>query len=126
MLVWKLLAFWREALAEFLYGAGFHVSIVNPARIKGFAKSELLRTKTDSIDAALIASFCVAMKPSLWIPTAPEVKELQAVLRWLEPVLAMATQEQNRLETATSTVAGLTLAHLEYLIMATKTDQKTH
>jgi transposase len=38
-----------EALAEFLYGEGFQVSIVNPARIKGFAKSELLRTKTDSI-----------------------------------------------------------------------------
>ncbi|WP_445174985.1 IS110 family transposase, partial [Microcoleus sp.] len=27
-----------EALAEFLYGDGFQVSIVNPARIKGFAK----------------------------------------------------------------------------------------
>ncbi|MEG4003928.1 IS110 family transposase [Microcoleus sp. SVA1_B3] len=67
-----------EALAEFLYGAGFQVSIVNPARIKGFAKSELLRTKTDSVDAALIARFCAAMKPSLWTPTAPEVKELQA------------------------------------------------
>ncbi len=53
-----------EALAEFLYGEGFQVSIVNPARIKGFAKSELLRTKTDSVDAALIARFCAAMKPS--------------------------------------------------------------
>jgi transposase len=31
-----------EALAEFLYGEGFQVRIVNPARIKGFAKSELL------------------------------------------------------------------------------------
>ena len=78
MLVWKALASWREALAEFLYGAGFQVSIVNPARIKGFAKSELLRTKTDSVDAALIARFCAAMKPDLWTPTAPEVKELQA------------------------------------------------
>jgi transposase len=52
-----------EALAEFLYGEGFQVSIVNPARIKGFAKSELLRRKTDSVDAALIARFCAAMKP---------------------------------------------------------------
>lgn len=67
-----------EALAEFLYEAGYQVSIVNPARIKGFAKSELLRTKTDSVDAALIARFCAAVKPSFWTPTAPEVKELQA------------------------------------------------
>jgi hypothetical protein len=78
MLVWKLLAFLREALAEFLYTAGFQVSIVNPAPIKGFAKSELLLTKTDSVDSALIARFCAAMKPALWTPTAPEVKELQA------------------------------------------------
>jgi len=104
-----------EALAEFLYGEGFQVSIVNPARIKGFAKSELLRTKTDSVDAALIARFCAAMKPSLWTPTAPEVKELQALLRRLESVTEMMTSEQNRLETATPTVAALTLEHLEYL-----------
>jgi transposase len=104
-----------EALAEFLYGEGFQVSIVNPARIKGFAKSELLRTKTDSVDAALIARFGVAMKPSLWTPTAPEVKELQALLRRLESVTEMMTSEQNRLETATPTVAALTEEHLDYL-----------
>lgn len=115
MLVCKPLEFWREALAEFLYGAGFQVSIVNPARMKGFAKSELLRTQTDSVDAALIARFCAAMKPSLWTPTAPEVKELQALLRRLESVAEMMTSEENRLETATSTVAALTLAHLDYL-----------
>jgi len=50
MLAGKLLAFGHEALAEFLYGEAFQVSIVNSA-IKGFAKSELLRTKTDSVDA---------------------------------------------------------------------------
>lgn len=55
------------------------------------------------------------MKPSLWTPTAPEVKELQALLRRLESVTEMMTSEQNRLETATPTVAALTLEHLEYL-----------
>ena len=55
------------------------------------------------------------MKPELWIPTTPEVKELQALLRRLESVTEIMTSEQNRLETATSTVTGLTLAHLEYL-----------
>ncbi len=104
-----------EALAEFLYGAGFQVSIVNPARIKGFAKGELLRTKTDSVDAALIARFCAAMKPSLWTPTPLEVKELQALLRRLESLTQMYQQEKNRLETATETVAKLTKAHLKYI-----------
>ena len=91
------------------------VSVVNPARIKGFAKSELLRTKTDSVDAALIARFCAAIKPSLWKPTPLEVKDLQALLRRLESLTEMYQQEENRLETATATVAKLTKAHLDYI-----------
>lgn len=104
-----------DALAEFLYKAGYQVSVVNPARIKGFAKSELLRTKTDSVDAALIARFCAAIKPSFWKPTPFEVKELQALLRRLESLTQMYQQEENRLETATVSVAKLTRAHLEYI-----------
>jgi transposase len=104
-----------DALAEFLYEAGYQVSVVNPARIKGFAKSELLRTKTDSVDAALIARFCAAIKPSLWKPTPLEVKDLQALLRRLESLTEMYQQEENRLETATETVAKLTKAHLDYI-----------
>ena len=104
-----------DALAEFLYEAGYQVSVVNPARIKGFAKSELLRTKTDSVDAALIARFCAAIKPSLWKPTPPEVKDLQALLRRLESLTEMYQQEENRWETATATVAKLTKAHLDYI-----------
>jgi transposase len=104
-----------DALAEFLYEAGYQVSVVNPARIKGFAKSELLRTKTDSVDAALIARFCAAIKPSLWKPAPPEVKDLQALLRRLESLTEMYQQEENRWETATETVAKLTKAHLDYI-----------
>jgi transposase len=104
-----------DALAEFLAALGFGVSIVNPARIKGFAKSELLRTKTDSVDAALIARFCAAIKPALWQPTAPEIKELQALVRRLDSLQEIVTAEQNRLETATATVAELTQSHLDYL-----------
>ena len=44
-----------DALALFLYLAGHQVSIVNPARIVAFRKSEGGRTKTDKQDAKLIA-----------------------------------------------------------------------
>ncbi len=104
-----------DALAEFLYSASFAVSVVNPARIQGFAKGELLRTKTDSVDAALIARFCAAIKPELWKPTAPEIKELQALVRRLDSLQEMVTAEHNRLETATTKVAELTQSHLTYL-----------
>jgi transposase len=42
-----------HGLAGHLYDEEFSVSIVNPTRIKGFAQSELLRTKTDKQDALL-------------------------------------------------------------------------
>ncbi|MCS5710662.1 IS110 family transposase [Candidatus Berkiella aquae] len=55
-----------EPLAEFLIDNHFKVSTVNPARIKGFAMSELIRTKTDKSDASLIARFCETMSPEDW------------------------------------------------------------
>ncbi len=56
-----------EAVAEFLADAGFGVSVVNPAQIKAFGGSRLLRTKTDRVDARLIAEFCQALQPPPWV-----------------------------------------------------------
>ena len=50
-----------EALARFLHDAGHSVSVTNPARIKAFVQSELLRTKNDKTYAKLIARFCEKM-----------------------------------------------------------------
>lgn len=110
--------------AEFLFYAGHTVSIVNPARIKGFAKGELIRTKTDKVDAALIARFCVAIRPVAWTPLPEELKELQALLRRLESLMDIYQQEENRLETATLAIAASIKEHLEHLqqlIKETKT-----
>ena len=44
---------YSEAVATALADAGWAVSVVNPARIAGFAQSELSRNKTDKADAKL-------------------------------------------------------------------------
>jgi hypothetical protein len=41
----------------------------------------LLRTKTDAVDAALIARFCKSQSPEPWIPPLPEIRVLQALIR---------------------------------------------
>jgi transposase len=46
---------YSEDLVTFMYDLGHNVSVVNPAQIKAFGKSELLRNKTDKSDAAMIA-----------------------------------------------------------------------
>ncbi len=57
-----------EKVSLFLYQQGYKVSVVNPTRIKAYAKSEGLRTKTDKLDSAVIARFCKAQSPSAWHP----------------------------------------------------------
>ena len=87
-------------LAEYLVEQGFYVSVVNPAKIAAFAKSELSRAKTDKADAKLIARYALAMQPAPWTPPPREIRELQALLRRVEHLLEMQRMEQNRLETA--------------------------
>ena len=86
-----------DSLATYLHEAGHIVSVVNPAAIKAYAQSHLSRTKTDRVDAALIAGFCSERRPPAWTPPAPEVQELQAVVRRLESLIEMRVAEENRL-----------------------------
>jgi transposase len=87
-------------LAEFLVNSGHSVSVVNPAKIKAFAKSELSRLKTDKADAKLIARYALEKQPALWTPPPPNMIELQALLRRIEHLLEIRQMEQNRLDTA--------------------------
>lgn len=91
-----------ESLANFLYQNKFIISVVNPARIKGFGMSELSRTKNDRADAKLIARFCKAMNPAAWQPIKPEYKELQQLVRRLEDLKILLQIEKNHLEAAIS------------------------
>jgi len=89
---------WSEAVALDLHEGGHIVSIVNPSRIKAFAKSEMLRTKTDKVDAALIARFCKLHQPEPWVPPAPEILVLQGLVRRYQSLLQMRIEEENRLD----------------------------
>ena len=93
-------ASYGDELALFLYLAGHTVSIVNPARIKGFAQSQLQRNKTDQLDATLIARFCQQQAPEAWTPPPAEIQQLRALMRRLAALQEMRQQEVNRLEQA--------------------------
>jgi len=104
-----------EELATYLHDLGHTVSIVNPARVKGFAQSELIRTKTDSVDAGLIARFCLAMKPEPWQPPSLEIRRLQALVRRAEALINMRIQEENRLGVSHDSVETSIKEHISYL-----------
>jgi transposase len=85
-----------EAVATALVDGGHRVSIVNPAAVKAFAQSQLRRTKTDGVDAEVLADFCAAMTPAGWTPWPAEVRALQGLVRRRDAVQEMLTQERNR------------------------------
>jgi transposase len=88
---------YSDQVALALHQAGHTVSVVNPARIAAYAKSQLARNKTDPSDAALIARFCQREQPAAWTPPPPEVQELRALVRHREALQQMRQQEANRL-----------------------------
>jgi transposase len=86
-----------EALATFLHAHGYTVSVVNPARIKGYAQATMQRNKTDKLDSSVIASFCAKHQPSAWEPQSEEQRRLRALVRWRDDLLHTQLQQQNRL-----------------------------
>jgi transposase len=97
-----------EALAVFLCSKSMCVSVVNPALISGFARASLSRIKTDKADAKLIAAFCAAMRPAVWLAPAPQVRHLRELTRRLVDLKDLHQQERNRLEQANTTHASIT------------------
>lgn len=94
-----------EALAAYLHEEGHTVSVVNPAVIKAYAQSRLSRTKNDRVDAELIAGFCAERRPAPWRAPAPELRELQALVRRLDSLVEMRTMEKNRLSSGVTVEA---------------------
>ena len=87
---------YSEGIAEFFHELGFKVSVVNPLQIKSFRSSKLIRQKTDSVDAQIIAEFCLQNAPAAWKPRSPEQKELH----YLNVRISALKSELNRVSNA--------------------------
>ncbi|MDR1235468.1 MAG: transposase [Holosporaceae bacterium] len=55
------------------------VSVVNPLLIKNFRTIKMVRQKTDSSDAKVIAHYCLQNNPGLVTPKPQENKELHEI-----------------------------------------------
>ena len=98
-----------EALATFLHAQGDTVSVVNPARIKGYALATMQRNKTDKLDSAVIAAFCATHHPTAWQPLSEAHKRLRARTRHRDDLLQTRLQQQNRLRDTTDTLVQTSL-----------------
>jgi transposase len=114
-----------EAVAEYLAAKGMTVSVVNPAQIKAFGRSQLVRTKTDPVDARLIAMFCAERHPAPWLAPTPSEHALRAMVLRLEALQVMRTQESHRLDVACEAVKPGIVSHLAWLDKEIKALAKT-
>jgi transposase len=104
-----------EAVAGYLAAKEMTVSVVNPAQIKAFGGSQLVRSKTDKVDARLIAGFCAERNPAPWQAPTPGEQALRAMVLRLDSLQIMRTQESNRLEVARDAVKPGIASHIEWL-----------
>ena len=122
---------YSDAVARYLHAQGHTVSLLNPARVKAYAQSRLARTKNDKVDAGLIARFCAEARPPAWTPPAPELSELQALVRHLDALSETRQQLRNRLTDGPQVASVLEslrtlLAQLETEMAAVEQKIKDH
>lgn len=89
---------YEEAVATALDAQGWPVYRLNPYRVRRWAESELLRLKTDPLDAYAIAAYArTAENLHRWQPLPPAYRALQQLVRVREALQETRQAYQNRL-----------------------------
>jgi transposase len=101
-----------EAIAQ----AGMAVVVVNPRRVREFAKAIGKLAKTDQIDAQVLARFGQAVRPEVRPLATEPLRELQELVSRRQQVMEMMSAERNRHSAARSVSARAQIErHIEWL-----------
>ncbi len=102
---------YHDLLCDQLVDAGIYLSIVNPYRIREFARGMGVLTKNDTVDAYALTCFSTLKQPTAWEPPPPEVRELKSLLCRRKALLSDVLSERNRLEKAEATKTPKVVMH---------------
>ena len=94
-----------ENLTRFLYNNDIKVFVLNPVQVRNYAKSKMLRTKTDKVDSEVIADFVTLHQESLqnWTPPLVSLEKLKGLYRCSEDLKGDATRVKGRIEACKNT-----------------------
>jgi transposase len=95
---------YQRAVVEALFHMGLCVAVVNPARVRQFARADGLLAKTDRLDAFVLAKFGKKMQPREYEGKSEAEKHLSALLVRRKQLEEMLKAEQNRLRTISSSL----------------------
>jgi len=88
---------YSRVIAVFLHEAGLKISQVNSYAVLNHGRSKNYRSKTDRIDAYLLADYCLKEDPPIWQPPAPSQAELVELQARIDELGETLVQEGNRL-----------------------------
>ena len=91
---------YQRAVVEALFWAGMPVAVVNPARVRQFARAFGLLAKTDKLDARMLAVFGQRIQPRRYEAKSEAGKELSALLVRRKQLEEMLKAEKNRLRSS--------------------------
>lgn len=98
-----------------LMQAGLPVAVINPGRVRGFARSIGQLAKTDKLDAMVIAHFAQATQPEPRKAPTPQEEKLTALLTRRRQLVEMLTAEKNRQHTARFSMQTHIQEHIDWL-----------
>lgn len=117
---------YEQAAFDHLSEAGFEVSIVNPKRVRDFARAKGILAKTDQIDAQVLASFAEAFQPRITEPKSTDQKSLASLVSRRRTVVKTINAEKNRLlRTSSAEISEMIEEHLKFLKGSLKRLNKT-
>jgi transposase len=93
---------WHRRLYRSLYLAKIPVTVVDPFRVRMFAKASGIFAKTDRLDARVLAQFAKIMTPRVRAPAPKALEELNEIVVARQNAVAEATALKNQLAAATS------------------------
>jgi transposase len=105
----------ERVLVTELYFAHLPVSLVNPGRVREFAKSIGQLAKTDKIDARLLARFAEAVQPARIILPNEQEQYLSALMTRRRQVIDMLIAEKNHLLSTPTRLRELVERNIDWL-----------
>jgi transposase len=87
---------WHRALNRSLADDGFAVAVVDPYRVRMFARAHGILAKTDRLDARVLAMFAAVIDPLARAPAPIAVEELQELVRARASAVAEKTALNNQ------------------------------
>ena len=90
----------REVVAA-LHTASVSVSVLNPARVRHFARATGQRAKTDDLDAAVLSAYGQALQPKPTAPRTEQEQQLAELIRRRVQVLEVLVAQRQQAERLT-------------------------